>query len=351
MDKRAGPFLCLVCLAAVGCHAPLVFHTESGVSLRTPAHVHMELAPQSDHDALVECPVPAGAECKAGAKVAVIEVEGVLVNSNCVGPYSVGENPVDLFKEKLDAAAADPAVRALVLRVNSPGGAASASDLLLSEVRQFRARSGKPVVAFLMDVGAGGAYFVATGSNEIMALPSSLVGGIGVVFNLYHGQLAMEQVNFFDQSIRAGPKIDMGSPVRKLTAEEKQLFDDMAKEYQDRFKAGVLAARPHVAADADLFDGRIMTADQAAHKGLIDEVGYLPDAVAAACRLACIPAAQTVIYRRPSDVARSVYATTANRPIQNNFAPWSVPGPDRARLPLFLYMWEPDPAVVRTTGL
>src|SRR5258708_32437940 len=145
MEKRAGPFLCLFCLVAVGCHNPLCFHTESGVSLRTPAHVHMELAPQSDHDALVECSVPAGAECRAGAKVAVIEVEGVLVNTNCVGPYSVGENPVDLFKEKLDAAAADPAVKAVALRVNSPRCAAAASDPVLSKLRAYSARRNKTV--------------------------------------------------------------------------------------------------------------------------------------------------------------------------------------------------------------
>jgi protease IV len=351
MDKRAGPFLCLFVFVAAGCHNPITLHTESGVSLRTHAHVHMELAPQSDHDALVECVVPSGA-CQTGcAKVALIDLDGVLVNASCVGPYSVGENPVDLFKEKLDAAAADPAVRAVVLRVNSPGGAAAASDLMLAELRDFRVRTRKPVVAFLMDVGAGGAYYVATASNEVVALPSSLVGGLGVVFNLYHGQLAMEQVNFFDQSVRAGPKIDMGSVVRKQTDEEKAMFAEMAKEYQERLKSGVLAARPHVSADANVFDGRIMTADQAVRQGLVDEAGYLPDAIQAACRLACVPAAQTVVYRRPSDTARSVYATTANRPIQNNFAPWSVPGPDRARLPLFLYMWEPDPAVVRTTGL
>src|SRR6516165_11443222 len=118
-------------LLAAGCLSPRRIEAETGLTVRTPvsAKVQAELTQASDRGPLVEVPVPPGDGCADGPKVAVLDLDGVLFNVNYTGPYSAGENPVAVFREKLDAAANDPAVRAVVLRINSPGGGVAAWDL------------------------------------------------------------------------------------------------------------------------------------------------------------------------------------------------------------------------------
>ena len=116
----------------------------------------------------------------------------------------MGENPVSAFREKLEAAAADPRVRAVVLRINSPGGGVAASDLLAEELRRFRQAMGKPVVACLMDVATGGAYYLAVGCDRVVALPTSITGGVGAIVNHANLQDAMAQFNIRVETIKAG---------------------------------------------------------------------------------------------------------------------------------------------------
>lgn len=304
-----------------------------------------------DEGPLHEVSVPCG-QCPSGAgKVAIIDVDGILVDFNPVGPYSAGENPVAAFTEKLTAAARDPRVRAVVLRINSPGGGVAATDLMAQAVRDFRQCSGKPVVACLLDLGTGGAYYLASVCDAIVAIPSAVVGGIGVVLNIYYAEVAMEQMNIFNSSIKAGERIDMGTSMRKLTDEERKLFTAMAEEYHTAFKNAVRASRPKIKADAEFFDGRVLTASQAAAGGLVDAIGYLPEALKMAGELAQAGPLRSIMYCRKNMPARSLYASTSNRPIHATAFPWSVPGIDRSRLPLFLYLWQPEPTMLRLTGI
>jgi protease-4 len=347
--KRLG---CVWLLLVAGCQHPIRVQTDSVV--RVPegvaGKVQMVLPGQLDAGPLFEVPLPSSPCGGASAKVAVIDVDGILANLDFVGPYSQGENPLAGFKEKLGAAAANPAVRAVVLRINSPGGGVAAADVMLHEIEAFKKQTGKPVVACLLDLGTGGAYYVACGTDAIVAGPTSVVGGMGVVLNLFYATVAMELQNVFDVSIREGPSIDMGSPTRTLTPDERKLLVEMAKEYHERFKSVVVAARKHVKRDAEFFDGRIMSAHEAKRAGLIDAEGYLEDAIALARQLAGVDQAQPILYRRKGDPAYSLYATSANRPLQGTVIPYSVPGLDRSRLPLFLYMWQADPTMLKLTG-
>src|SRR6266567_8741618 len=131
-----------------GCQKP--FRTDSVVSVHKTVPVRLAATFEAKDNAcpLVEVPVEGGGCCK-GPRVAVIDVDGLLVNLNQVGPYSSGDNPVDLLREKLDAAAHSSDVCAVVLRINSPGGAVTATDIMWQEVQNFRARCKRPVVACL----------------------------------------------------------------------------------------------------------------------------------------------------------------------------------------------------------
>ena len=237
-------------------------------------------------------------------KVAIVDVDGLLLNRNIGGFGSMGENPVALFREKLDALEADPGVAAIVLRINSPGGGVTACDIMTRDLRAFRERRGIPVVACLMDVGAGGAYLLASASDTVVAHPTTVVGGLGVILNSYNLQEAMGQFNVTARPVKAGKLVDAASPVRPLEPEELQMLQGMATEFHGRLKRQIHDGRPAVAVDAELFDGRVITGEGAAKAGLVDRIGFLEDAVDRAVELAGLTkeTARVVRYVRPRGV-------------------------------------------------
>jgi protease-4 len=305
-----------------------------------------------DQGPLLEVAVPpAGCgQHPHGPKVALIDVDGLMLNIDTAGPYSMAENPVAVFAEKLQCAGADPEVKAVVFRINSPGGSVGATEVMWQTLVDFRHQTGKPVVACLLDLGAGGGYYLASACDQIVAIPTSVVGGIGVILNSYFLELTMEHYNVYGEFIKAGDHIDMGTVARKISPEEKDMLTAMAAEYQATFKKAVLAHRPRIHAEAPLFDGRIMTATKARQDGLIDAVGSLPEAINLACKLATVENATAVMYRRATNPARSLYHTVPESPQGGGSLTGnqSIPGLDRSKLPLFLYMWQADPTLVRT---
>ncbi len=319
---------------------------------------------------------------KCAPKIAVIDVDGILVNRNLVGLQSMGENPVALFREKLDAAAADPCVSAIVLRINSPGGGVTATDIMRRDLVEFRQRTNLPIVACLMDVGAGGAYYLATAADAIYAHPTTVTGGLGVILNLYDLEEALAQQNVFERAVKSGAMVDIGSPTRAMQEEEKEVLEAIAKQYHRMLRDTIEESRPRLvqrlpeevpapggaassssgsagsAATAakrssefagTVFDGRVFTTSEAVKHGLIDQVGYLDDAIAAAQSLGGAPTAKIVLYRRSTDRALTAYDITQNAP-GGGLLPLSIPGFDRAQLPLFLYLWQPEPLYEKNGG-
>jgi protease-4 len=335
--------LLLLALTATGCARP--FQVEASGKITTDIPV------VSDGGPVVAVPLEGGAGSGKGCKVAVIDVDGLLVNTDFTGPSSLGENPLALFREKLDAAAADAGVCALVVRINSPGGGVATSDVMWHDLQAFRTRTHRPVVACLMDVGTGGAYYLATASDAIVAQPGTVTGGIGVILNLYNLRELMAQYNVFSQEIKSGKNIDMGTSLRNLSPEAKELLQEMAVEFHQRFQQVVQEARPGVdLGGGTTFDGRVFTARQALARRLIDQIGYLDDAVALAGQLAKVEGAGVVFLHRANDPARSLYAVTPNVPLQATGVPVSLPGLERSRLPTFLYLWQPEATLERLSG-
>ena len=155
------------------------------------------------------------------------------MNQNYGSMYAVGDNPLAAFRDKLEAAARDPQVAAVVLRINSPGGSVTTCDVMAEELRQFRAETHKPVIACLMDLATAGAYYIAAESDRIVAHPTALTGGLGVVFNHFNLQDAMAQLNLVSDPVKSGAKIDMGTVTAPLDEETRRLFQQMADAYRD----------------------------------------------------------------------------------------------------------------------
>ena len=381
-------------------------HCSITMRMCTSGRIVNEAPPQNNISPVIPSRIPLTGHCE-GRRVAVIDVDGLLLNADMVGPLSHGENPVSLFREKLEAAAADPCVRAVVLRINSPGGGAAASDIMRHDLVAYKERTRVPVVACILDVGTGGAYYLATAADTIVAHPTSITGGIGVILNLYGLWDAMGAQSVFPRNIVSGPKIDIGSIILQptgddepteegaeaipppeetlpegggddgdsdesdgasapaaigeplspeggtgFTKEKRALLQTMANDFHQRFREAVIAARPLNKAELDTdFDGRVFTATQSQQRGLIDEIGYLDEAIRIAEGMAGLNGAMVVFYHRKNDPARSTYAITPNVPLQGaGILPFSTPGRERTRLPMFLFMWQPEPMLEKLSG-
>jgi protease-4 len=337
----------LAVLALAGCFKPL--QTDVKMTMTRPLTTAIEprgVAP------VVEMAVE-GQGHWPGPTIAIVDVDGLLLNENMTGPMSAGENPVDLFRERLDAVAADPKVCAVVLRINSPGGGVTASDIMWNELQKFRRQTHKPVVACIMDLGCGGAYYLATACDAIIAHPTSVTGAIGVVLNLYNLELFLENFNISPQFIKAGAHIDMGTLFNELKedSESRRILQSMADEFHSRFQKIVGKQRSQVDTTKDTtFDGRVFNARQALELKLIDHIGYMDDALAFARSLSNEPYARASMFHRCNDIARTPYAATPNFPISSTLFPMNIPGVDRHHLPTFLYLWEPDPGLLRWSG-
>lgn len=286
------------------------------------------------------------------ARIAIIDVDGLILNSPFVGPLSVGENPVALFREKLEAIAADPCVKAVVLRVNSPGGGVAACISMRHDLERFKERTRLPVVACLMDTATGGAYYLASAADQVVAGPATVAGGVGVILNLFNLRDLMAQFNVIPQSIKSGEFTDIGTSARALTEGEKALLQAMADEFHRQLIADVKRSRPMITNNS-AFDGRIFTGPQAKAIGLADHIGDLDEAIQMAAGMGC-PGLTTrpgvVMYRRANDPARSVYAVTPNIPLQGAGLLPNLPGLDRSKLPTFLSVWQPELTMEKLGG-
>ncbi len=300
---RAGVLVALVLVLCGGC-AP-------GGFLITPVKV----------DRSLEEFVVARESRLADRKVALIDVDGLLANRRSSSLLAgSGENPVSLLREKLDKAAADERVRAVVLRINSPGGGVTASDLMHAELLRFRAQTRKPVISSVLDVGASGAYYLACASDRIIATPTSVIGSIGVIMIAPDLSGVMRKLGIGANVIKSGPMKDAGSPLREMSASERAYFQAMIAAMYERFLDVVVAGRPALtrAQLAPLADGRVYLAPEALRLGLIDEIGGLDAALLAAKRAAGLERSAVVVvqYARPLSHRPNVYAQAADLPLE-----------------------------------
>jgi protease-4 len=276
-------------------------------------------------------------------KIAVIDIDGVLMNSRATSSGLLGgsgENPVSVFREKLDMAATDRHVKAVVLRINSPGGAVTASDIMYRDLVDFRSETGKPVVACMMDVAASGAYYLAMGCDTVYAHPTTVTGSIGVIMNLYNAYGLMSMIGVKSDPIKSGKNKDLGNPARPMTEEEREILQGTVNAFYGQFVKIVAKGRKMPEEQVkELADGRIYTGQEAKELGLVDHIGYLTDAVFTAMDLACLQDAKVIAYDRNCGYRGSCYAAGPRIPaeIKVNL---DVPGMNHLGA-TFLYLWEP----------
>jgi protease-4 len=275
------------------------------------------------------------------AKVLMLEVDGVITETSDVADFfgTVNEGMVGRVREELDRARSDDQVKALVLRINSPGGTVTGSDLLYAEIRRFKQERKVPVVAQLMGTAASGGYYVALAADEIHAERTTVTGSIGVIFSGFNLAGLMEKLGIENQTITSGSFKDAGTILRRMRPEERAQLQSVIDDLYARFVEVVKAGRTKLTVEQirALADGRIFSATQAVQAGLVDEIGSLDASLRRARELAGLSSARIVTYHRPREYTNNYYTRAPHHrdALLDLWPDLPVSGP------AFLYLWAP----------
>lgn len=236
-----------------------------------------------------------------GNQVAVIPLYGVISYGM---PGDAFASMVDDIVAKLKQAREDSQVKAIILRVDSPGGEVTASDVIYNEV--VKTDAVKPVVVFMESVAASGGYYVAVGGRHLMANELSITGSIGVILQTYNMTGLSEKVGLDVLTIKSGKMKDILNPFRKVEPEEVEFVQELINETYGKF-LGIVADERDLDAEElrdSVADGRILSGKRALDAGLIDSTGYFDDATSLARELAGIEKASVVELQAPVNLGR-----------------------------------------------
>jgi len=260
-------------------------------------------------------------------KILLMEVSGVILE----GPHRIlgllsGVTSPSRIKEELDKAANDSHIKAVVVKINSPGGSVSAADVILHELKAFKAAKGVPIIVCLQGLAASGGYYVAQAGDTIIAYPTCITGSIGVIAMKFNLQGLMHKVGVGEDVVKSGKWKDFWSPFRPATPQEKEMMQNVINDFYREFVNVVAQGRDlSLKQTLKLADGRIYTASQALDLGLVDQLGYLDDALnLARVKAGLGPDAKVITYHRPGSYKPTIYSL--------------LPDLDMVG-PQFLYLW------------
>ncbi len=258
-----------------------------------------------------------------GDKVAIIPIDGEIFGS----------------RETIDALhryARNRSVKAMIMRINSPGGAIAPSQEIYEEIRNVRARSGKPIVASLDSVAASGGYYIASACDTIVANPGSITGSIGVILQWMETKDLLAWAKLKPQTITSGPMKAAGSPYQDLTDAERAYFQSIVTQLHSQFVRAVAAGRKGKLSEADvskIADGRVFTGEQALGLKLVDQLGNLDDAIRVAGKLGGIHGRPGTIY--PKKRTRGFFDALTSDDSDTETAISRI----LTRRPRFLFQW------------
>lgn len=276
-------------------------------------------------------------------KVLLMDISGVITSEERGDTFGLRaeESTVARVEAELEHADDDEDVVAVVLRINSPGGTVTGSDIIYDRLMRFKAESGTPILVQMMDVTASGGYYAALAGDEIIASPTTVTGSIGVIFTSVSLQGLLDKIGVQNQTVASGKMKDIGSPLRMMTPAERQVLESLVGDMQERFVGLVRTRRPDLTdqMNAQMVDGRVFSAEQALAGGLVDDIGYLDGTIERAKQRAGVREAKVIRYRRPEEYADSLYSRASFGPPQLNLLNVNLDA--LSRTPNFLYLWTP----------
>ncbi len=246
----------------------------------------------------------------------MIPVKGTISDSSKDLSLSRKPSMVQTIVSQLRKAEKDKDIKAVILEIDSPGGSVTASDMLYHEIVRFKERSGVKLAAVMMGVAASGGYYIALPADFILAHPTSITGSIGVIFLRPNLSGLMGKIGLEVEVDKSGKNKDMGSPFRKATGEEQQIVQSLIDELAARFLTLVVSHRKlSDETKSKISSARIYAAEDALRLGLVDQVGYLDDAIKKTAQMTGLPEnPKVVVYRRSEVADDNLYNTTSSKP-------------------------------------
>lgn len=271
---------------------------------------------------------------RGAVKAARIPVSGVIIRQVEGGLFGPGIDRTDLILTQIRAATKDNAVRAILLEIDSPGGAVTPVDEIHRALRAFReSRPDRRIVAHVRDVAASGGYYIAVAADGIVAEPTAIVGSIGVMIQTLNWHELTDRIGIRDLTIKSGGNKDLLNPFREVEPDQYAMLQTIVDQLHARFTQRVSEGRNRAPADlAPIADGRIFTAPDAREQGLIDGEGSLEDALTLLRGMLEVTELRVIRYQAPSRFSH--WFGRMNPPA--GFRLW--PAPHTAR---FAYLWQP----------
>ncbi|MFA6187232.1 MAG: signal peptide peptidase SppA [Phycisphaerae bacterium] len=259
-------------------------------------------------------------------KIAIIRIEGIISGDMC-----------EKVIKQIKAAKDDKTVKAVIFKTNTPGGGVAASDRIYDEICRFRKETDKPVVAFMETVAASGGYYTSCACDKIIAEPTAITGSIGVIMGHFVLQDLFElKLGIKPLIIKSGTKKDWPTSFEPVTEEQKMyLSDKLINPAYERFLGIVTQARKDLITKEQartLADGSIYNAPEALECGLIDDIGYIHEAIALAKKLANIDDAKVIEYEEPFSFENFMQAKTLFK--------FDMKGLYSLTTPQLMYVWD-----------
>jgi protease-4 len=277
-------------------------------------------------------------------KILILTVSGVISENGDSDPSFLREpSIVEEITEALKKARDDTAVRGVLLRINSPGGSVTASDILYHELMRYKNATGAKVIACLSALGTSGGYYVATAADEIIAHPTTITGSISVIAVKFDIKGLLDLVGIKEETVKSGRLKDIWSPFRPSTDEEQKIMQGIIDSFHQRFVNVIAAGRPKLTGEEieRLADGRIFTADQALESKLVDRIGYMDDALDRLKSMLGVASPKIITYARPGTYGGTIYSETTrgvSGQMKLSYEGGTLHVPPRVQV---MYLWMP----------
>ncbi len=273
-------------------------------------------------------------------KILLIPLKGVITGQSPKKLFQETPSIIDSVKQQLEQAGNDNDVKVVILEINSPGGGITASDIIYQKVLEFKEKTDKKVIVSMQDVAASGAYYISAAADKIMSHPTTITGSIGVIMPLINIANLVEKYGIEDNSIKSGAMKSIGSPLKKMSDDERKVLHDIVDEMYTRFLNIIAVGRNMEIEDVrKLADGRIYTGQQALENGLVDQLGYIDDAIALAKNITDLEEATIIKYKRMFNLAE-IFAGSIENLFGNQTIRFSIHASAAdGDFPGFMYLW------------
>jgi len=277
-------------------------------------------------------------------KILLVDFDGIINNQknrNITG-NTIDLGMVEKIRSILKKAEKDKEIQALLIKINSPGGTVTASDIIFHLLKDFKESNKVKIYVQVMDLAASGGYYVALAGNEIIAHPTSLVGSIGVIALKVNLKELMTKIGVDWEIVKSGDKKDFMSPFRSFTKEERDLFQNTIDKYHQRFITTITNNRDEldISQVQLLADGRIFDAEQAKELKLIDDIGYITDTIQRIKLDLNNLNLKLVTYYRSNKYQGNIYSQF-QKPTSFNMINVDLGLNPNSLSPYFLYIWSP----------